>query len=526
MNRLSIINKTSCRKIPILVFALVIWGAIFATHSVQAAVPLAVPTAVILDSSPTSITRTKTDIAKNAKDYWLDKAATIAAKQMLHQMTADVVGWINSGFKGSPAFLTNPEGFFMDTADYVSGNFLAQSGPLKNLCSPWNVDIRLALALQQAGTGVGGINRGRYACTLSTLIDNARNASVNGQSIRGFLNGDFNQGGWSAFIALSTDPRNNPYSLYLTAYSDQLAAIGEKKAHISQDLLQGAGFMSWEDCKPATNITAADPDFAEYADPSLSRDKNGVLQRCVKKTPGSVIAGTLMPQLNNGRDELQLADSINSVLNALVGQLLTQTLRKGLYSASSGGSGISGRTGGTNASLLSQVISDATTARTVSTGAGTDIAGLTQIKNIYATAVTNLTPVKASLIAVRACFSGKFASLPADKQAIATGEIASIDADLTVVNPLLSSLTSTRDNLVAQITAASTPVTVGGTTNFETLANAGTNLTEQFINTSNANSNFTVPTLTEAQAVELDVASKITNLNGTIPSYQSSCNSL
>jgi len=64
-------------------------------------------------------------------------------------MTDSVVDWINHGFNGSPAFIQNPGGFFIDAADQITGAFIANSGPLASLCNGFGLDIRLSLAMNQ-----------------------------------------------------------------------------------------------------------------------------------------------------------------------------------------------------------------------------------------------------------------------------------------------------------------------------------------------------------------------------------------
>src|SRR4051812_47507436 len=59
------------------------------------------------------------------KAFVLDTLATTFAKMMIRRLTADVVQWIEGGFQGSPAFMTNPGGMFLDVADQISGEFLA-----------------------------------------------------------------------------------------------------------------------------------------------------------------------------------------------------------------------------------------------------------------------------------------------------------------------------------------------------------------------------------------------------------------
>ncbi len=51
------------------------------------------------------------------KDYILDPLAWAVAKGMLQDITNSTVSWINSGFKGSPSFVQNPEQFFQQIGD-------------------------------------------------------------------------------------------------------------------------------------------------------------------------------------------------------------------------------------------------------------------------------------------------------------------------------------------------------------------------------------------------------------------------
>jgi len=221
---------------------------------------------------PTEVTTAITTVEDTLNaviQYWLelkyavlDPLAWGLAKMLLQQMTASTVNWVNSGFKGSPAFLTNPAGYFANIGDQATGALIANSGALSSLCSPFSVDIRLALALGQAGGGGGG--SGRYACTLSTIINNAQNfaknpgqaVTVNGQSINGFMGGDFSQGGWPAFIALS-EPQNNESGAYLQAHSDLLQQIGAKQSQTNQQLNQGKGFLSFQSCKDVSGTAGS-----------------------------------------------------------------------------------------------------------------------------------------------------------------------------------------------------------------------------------------------------------------------------
>lgn len=289
------------------------------------------------------------------KESVLDGLAWAIAKQVLQSLTADIVSWINSGFEGEPAFLTDPESFFMDVGDQITGEFLSRMGPLTELCSPFSLDIRLSLALNMSNRG----KRSRYTCTLSKVIDsfNKSSVSINGKrvtgkdiasgSVDGFTDGDFFQGGWPAFIALTTEPQNNVYGAFLIADSDLRTAIATHQATVRADLSLGNGFRSWEKCTDALTVDPNDPSETEEIDygKSLSgkpgiksvTNANGTItyKSCKTETPGSVISSSLNKQLGAPTDQLNIADEFDEIIGALFSQLVQQVLSGGLASAGS-----------------------------------------------------------------------------------------------------------------------------------------------------------------------------------------------
>jgi len=284
------------------------------------------------------------------KEYVLDPIASGLAKVIIRQITSSVVNWINSGFEGSPSFVTNPGAFFLDVADQITGDFLAKAGgPLTALCSPFSIDIRIALAFKYHPS----IQK-RYACTLSTIIKNSKNAvegaTINGASINGFMNGDFNQGGWPAFISLTTEPQNNMYGAYLTAESELSIRVANAQAQQRDEIGQGRGFLSWRKCTdvpvagndefvgpvaPGGEVSAVGSDFIGPVNEGAGQIRKEKV--CEVQTPGSVIQGALEANVNGPLHELQLADELNEIVNALFAQLITQILSKGLGAVSGSG---------------------------------------------------------------------------------------------------------------------------------------------------------------------------------------------
>ncbi|MDQ5893046.1 MAG: hypothetical protein QG640_56 [Patescibacteria group bacterium] len=270
------------------------------------------------------------DYSSEYKEYILDPLVSGLAEMVLQEITRSIVNWINSGFEGSPSFVQNPGAFFLDIADQTTGQFI--SGDLAELCSPFSIDIRIALSFKYRPN-----LQKRYACTLSTIINNSRNA-VENASINGFTAGDFKQGGWPAFVSLTTEPQNNVFGAYLQADSDLSFRVANKQGQQQSEISQGKGFLSWRDCKGISQTSDTPLDGGTY-DPltdkfvvsgSAIKDKS----ICPVSTPGSTIANSLEKQLNIPVEKLGLADEIGEIVNALFAQLATQVLQKGLAAVS------------------------------------------------------------------------------------------------------------------------------------------------------------------------------------------------
>lgn len=440
------------------------------------------------------------NIMAHLKDFVLDHLASLVAKQILHQMTVSVVNWINTGFQGSPSFLTNPQGFFLDAADQVTGAFIAQTGVLSGLCSPFSLDIRLNLALNQTQL----INQ-RYACTLSTVINNAQNAhanvsvgsspngatlgdmmngnvlhnsnqlSVNGNSIdqtAAFMSGDFTAGGWAGFLALTTEPQNNMYGAYLQARSDLAQQIAARQTAINNDLNRGHGFMSWQKCNVigTADINSSQQQIDELDaqtanDPTVNvitnKDGSMTYQSCTTQTPGSVLAGTLQKNVDSSATQLELANDINAVVDALVSQMVNQMLTAGLGALSSASGGRLSYTAQIQAEqsqIYNQQIGQAQLQASASLGQSET--AVHQYKDAYDQAVTAITDSKNNYLTAKSCFANKVAAvvppatLSPSETAYAQTAMSNIGQAISAnVDPLLSSLTSKQSAAASQLTS-------------------------------------------------------------------------
>ncbi len=261
---------------------------------------------------------------------FLKGLATIIGKTILHTFTQSIVNWINSGFEGSPSFVTNPEGFLNDVADQTIGRIIEDISPL--LCSPFKLDIRFAL-----GINLSMNSKEEIHCRLSDVIANVRGA------YDGFVTGSIGSGNLSNWIHIAGTQQNNAYGAYISTTNIMSAGITSATGQQIKLLDWGQGFKSWRSCE-------------KYADPVVvmgpgnmpKMDSNGVpITRkgpCIKegpiKTPGKIIQDQTSGTLNSTLRELEVADEIDAVVGALINQMLTQVMRAGggLLGASSGGS--------------------------------------------------------------------------------------------------------------------------------------------------------------------------------------------
>lgn len=253
---------------------------------------------------------TNTGAIKN-KDCVLDGLTTVIREVLISSMTRSIVNWINNGFNGSPAFVTDLEGFLLNVADEVVGTYIEGSEQLAFLCSPFNADVRIALALDYYSPF-----RDRAACTLTGVLQNISDAF-----------GDFSTGQtWNAWFELSVNPYNNALGAYLGSRNALRTSIAQAQSEQLRILDWGRGVRSYEVC-----------DTEGVEDPRNSANISVGSYNCRIATPGVVINEQLSQVVGSGFRQLELADEINEIIGALLGQLSRQILggsEGGLYGLS------------------------------------------------------------------------------------------------------------------------------------------------------------------------------------------------
>ncbi|OHA91597.1 MAG: hypothetical protein A2758_00605 [Candidatus Zambryskibacteria bacterium RIFCSPHIGHO2_01_FULL_49_18] len=259
-----------------------------------------------------------------------DSIALVVAKHVIDKIVNSTVKWINNGFEGNPAYVSNPKQYFADIADGVAGEFIRNNKDLNLLCSPFQANIRLSLMQEY-------YEPEPYQCTLTEVVGNTRGA------IEDFYN-DFSKGGWDAWFSMTQNPTNNPYGAYLKARVDLDSRIASAIGLKDRELNQGRGFLSYKKCTLGKNTGAVNSDEVQW---NLPDDPNGCiggLQETV--TPGSVIENQLSNVLGTGVRQLELADEFDEIVGALVTQLIQKIFGSvGLSGAGKGNAGGTGQSG-------------------------------------------------------------------------------------------------------------------------------------------------------------------------------------
>lgn len=294
----------------------------------------------LFESMANTIQSTATAVATTdlfMKENLLDGLAWGIAKQVVSQMMQGMIDWVNSGFAGSPAFVTDIEGLLLDSADQAAGEYIESLGGVGEfICSPFSLDVQIALSLSFAAERTGTVTA--PSCTLTEIGDN----------LEGFLSGTVDS--WDQWLQVTTNPQNTPYGAYLQAEQEMYARIQNAEGQILAEASWGDGFLSKKICEAVegtyvgTSATGQAVTSGEQygqtqgaqAENSSSLSRSGA--NCIISTPGQVISQQLNQQLGLGSEALIEADEINELISALLNQVTLKAVQgiNGLLGMSEG----------------------------------------------------------------------------------------------------------------------------------------------------------------------------------------------
>ncbi len=291
------------------------------------AIGIFVPTNDAMLNVATSLHASFQDVAKMG----LDTLAYTAAQMALDQITQNTVSWIQGGFNGSPSFAVDPAKLFLNTADAVSGGLASQIRNLSTTCKVGNVNFNVnSLAnMVDLSTRSGATNKfaAQLRCPFPATIDPTKFYSDG-------------SGGWEGFGSALQDAGNGFGSRILV--SQELKTLQAEATHIQEQKLNwGNGFLDQVDtsnCDYPPEVNKAMTSTLTASDTGLSSPdalppeavKAYQQSYCKTATPGKTIADTLAQATGMDTQRLNMADNMNKIIAAFVGQI-TKSVTVGVF---------------------------------------------------------------------------------------------------------------------------------------------------------------------------------------------------
>ena len=225
----------------------------------------------------------------------LDGIAFCIANEMIQYIGDSTIQWINSGFKGKPVFVDNPERFFQNIADQEAGAFVQQIvGETTgiNVCAPFKVQL--------ATDVIGGHNssletnrRSQLNCSLSSIAGNYEQ----------FAGGDWSAGGLPGWFEL-IQPQNNIYGARQLANKEALVSVSQRQNTATLNLNLAKGYRDFSVCDKERSDGSCETGF----------------QR--KTTLGGYIEHAINTRADSPQNRLEVADEFDEIVSALVNQLI------------------------------------------------------------------------------------------------------------------------------------------------------------------------------------------------------------
>lgn len=232
------------------------------------------------------------------KECFLDGLTVRLREVLIEELTASIVDWINSGFDGNPMFITNFGDFFAEVGDEAVGRFL-EDEELDGLCNSFEVKFAITQDYYSS-------YRDQARCKLSDVIDN----------LDDFTSGNYRSGGG----------RNGFWEL-----------ISGRSDHFSErfDANEEAAEQAISEQREAERLTR------NGFKPECKSDEKGEVICDEVETPTEIVEQGAKDVTSGPLRQLEMADEIDEIINALLGQLQKQVLGGGGFrglSKSSGGS--------------------------------------------------------------------------------------------------------------------------------------------------------------------------------------------
>ncbi len=285
---------------------------------------------------------TQTDIEKDSyTENCLKGIAITLAKNQLTAMTKYTMNWITTGFNGDPLYVRDVNSYM----DSLTTDILEKENELFK--DPDNADeYPWARSYTQGQVNIYKSAKDAYG----SLRQDLTNYLTPGSTPESFAN-DFSQGGWNGWLALTQRPENNPLGFNIVATENLNKQKNNAVETARAEIQRGNGVLDQKKCVEYEKITFSGartcnggiPEDELMPGTTCIPDKpnktpTNNAPRCIKYetvTPGSVIKSKIDTYINSPERQIELANTINSALNALFAALITKFEDQGLSSLGS-----------------------------------------------------------------------------------------------------------------------------------------------------------------------------------------------
>jgi len=292
--------------------------------------------------------------ANKKREECFNGIAFTLAKNQLTSMTKYTMNWIGTGFSGDPMYVRDTNTFMAGIAEDV---ILKELDSLDNESAyPYSLDFKRSYIKKYIGT---------EANFYDTMKSSMSNYLKPGKTIEDFST-DFSAGGWNAYLGMMLNPQNNPLGNTMIMSQEIADRQTNEITNIKEELAQSGGIFNQKKC--VTYAATTEEQAREAWEELVWEEKDypmydgndevietsweeyvalnhpaGFIQEgeepdCIKwenVTPGVVIKDKISSTLNSPERQLELADTINEVLNMLFTNLITKFQNQGLTSLAS-----------------------------------------------------------------------------------------------------------------------------------------------------------------------------------------------
>jgi hypothetical protein len=250
-------------------------------------------------------------IAGHLKGYVLDPLAWALSKAVLQSVVHSTVNWVNNGFNGSPAFVTNLGTTLLQVSNTQADSFLRQLTTNGSIHSPFQGVVASIVGASYNRSTNGGF----FASNPYTLNKVTKNDSA-------FLRGNFIQGGGlNTLFAEVMNPANNPAGATMIASAGLTGQVSNAVTTRNKELDWSKGINAFRGKCGAPGKT-----ILNLIDPCLGASI---------KTPGAVIMSGLEKSLGSGIDTLVNAHTFDEIIGSVLSQLINQVVGNGGLSGAS-----------------------------------------------------------------------------------------------------------------------------------------------------------------------------------------------